>query len=131
MLLTLNLQFFILIFFKFADTTFLGSDDICLTRECVETAGDVFRNMDETVDPCHDFYRFSCGNYIKHSLISNDKTFANTFTVINDVLQEQIKISLEENTSANEPKPFALVKKYYRACKNKSEYSRMKTRFRI
>ncbi|XP_044267679.1 neprilysin-2-like [Tribolium madens] len=101
-------------------STFLGSDDICLTRECVQTAGEVFRNMDESVNPCDDFYRFACGNYIKHSLISNDKTFANTFTVINDLLQEQIKIALEEKSCSREPKPFQTVKKYYRACKNKS-----------
>ncbi|EFA04402.1 neprilysin-2 [Tribolium castaneum] len=101
-------------------STFLGSDDICLTRECVQTAGEVFRNMDESVNPCDDFYRFACGNYIKHSLISNDKTFANTFTVINDLLQEQIKIALEEKSCRREPKPFQTVKKYYRACKNKS-----------
>jgi membrane metallo-endopeptidase-like protein 1 len=117
----LNALFTTITLRKFADSTFLGSDDICLSRECVQTAGEVFRNMDESVDPCHDFYAFACGNYIKHSLISNDKTFANTFTVITDILQEQLKISLEEKIDTNEPKPFVMVKKYYRSCKNKSK----------
>ncbi|KAJ3633527.1 hypothetical protein MTP99_010467 [Tenebrio molitor] len=116
----LNALFTTITLRKFADSTFLGSDDICLSRECVQTAGEVFRNMDESVDPCHDFYAFACGNYIKHSLISNDKTFANTFTVITDILQEQLKISLEEKIDNNEPKPFVMVKKYYRSCKNKT-----------
>lgn len=116
-----------LLIFKQSDSTIIGSDNICLTRECVQTAGEVFRNMDESVDPCADFYQFACGNYIKHSLISNDKTFANTFTVINDILQEQIKMALEE-PAENEPKPFATVKKYYTACKNKCKSNPSKSK---
>lgn len=91
----------------------------CLTNGCVKSSADLLRNMDLSVKPCNDFYNFACGNFIKKAKISHDKTYVNTFTIINDLLQEQLRLAMEEPIGENEPTPFKSLKKYYRACTNK------------
>ncbi len=39
----------------------------------MEAAAEVLAKVDLTVDPCEDFYQFACGNYIKNSVIPDDK----------------------------------------------------------
>ena len=34
---------------------------ICEYAECKETAAEILSNLNEKVDPCHDFYEYSCG----------------------------------------------------------------------
>ena len=46
---------------------------IVIFQGCVEAAADVLSKIDLSVDPCEDFYQFACGNYIKNSLIPDDK----------------------------------------------------------
>ena len=42
---------------------------LCLTPECVKLAASVLAAIDQTVDPCTDFYKFSCGNWIRNTII--------------------------------------------------------------
>lgn len=35
----------------------------CLTEECLQTAKDLMQNMDKSIDPCDDFYKFVCGQW--------------------------------------------------------------------
>lgn len=79
-------------------------------------------NMDDKVDPCDDFYDFACGSFVKNTRIPDDKTSVNTFSIITDQLQEQIRALLDEPIAENEPRPFALAKTLYQACMNRSKY---------
>lgn len=36
----------------------------CLTTDCVLTTADILRRMDLTVDPCDDFWQYSCGGWL-------------------------------------------------------------------
>ena len=36
----------------------------CLNKECIWLAGQLLDRMDEAVDPCEDFEKFSCGNFL-------------------------------------------------------------------
>src|SRR4051812_28094442 len=36
----------------------------CKTKQCTRTATLLIKTMDETVDPCEDFHKFACGNWI-------------------------------------------------------------------
>ncbi|KAK4879936.1 hypothetical protein RN001_008082 [Aquatica leii] len=97
-----------------------ANKNICLTPGCVHTASHVLKNMDSTVDPCDDFYQFACGNFIKNTNIPDDKSAVTSFSVISDLLQEQLRSMIEEPIKPNEPKSFVLLKKIYKSCMNKT-----------
>lgn len=94
--------------------------ETCVSQECILTASDIIKTMDETVEPCDDFYRFSCGNFLKTESIPEDRVAVNTFSMISDKLQEQLKALITEDRPDTEPKHFILPNKLYRACMNKS-----------
>ncbi|CAH1980231.1 unnamed protein product [Acanthoscelides obtectus] len=95
-------------------------EKICLSRGCVHTASKVLEYMDPTVDPCDDFYQFTCGNFLKSTIIPDDKSSVTSFSIISDALQEQLRAMIEEPIKPGEPKPFQLTKKLYKACMNKT-----------
>ncbi len=41
-----------------------NSSDVCSTKSCVLAAASLLDSIDETINPCQDFYSFVCGNYI-------------------------------------------------------------------
>ena len=43
--------------------------EVCTTRQCAETATRILRGLNESVDPCEDFYQFACGNWIQSNNI--------------------------------------------------------------
>ena len=46
-----------------------NAGSLCLTRECIKLAASVLSTIDETADPCTDFYQFSCGNWLQNAVI--------------------------------------------------------------
>ena len=44
-----------------------GGSEVCTTRQCAETATLLFQGLNESVDPCEDFYQFVCGNWIQNN----------------------------------------------------------------
>ncbi|XP_035430447.1 neprilysin-2 isoform X1 [Spodoptera frugiperda] len=93
---------------------------VCTYPGCIHTASKLLQNMDEKVDPCDDFYDFACGSFVKNTRIPDDKTSVNTFSLITDQLQEQIRALLDEPIVEHEPRPFVLAKTLYQACMNRT-----------
>ncbi|PWZ02255.1 zincin [Testicularia cyperi] len=46
--------------------------DICTSKDCVIAASEILRAIDETVDPCDDFYAFCTNNWLKAHPIPGD-----------------------------------------------------------
>lgn len=63
---------------------------MCLTDTCVYTASEMARSIDKTVDPCDDFYAFSCNGWVKNNPIPDGKSMWSIFGKIE--LQNQLII---------------------------------------
>lgn len=98
------------------------SIDVCSTAGCVEAAKSIVTNMDQTVDPCDDFYSFACGNFVKDTTIPDDKSFVNTFSIILEKVQDQLRTIVSVPVNDSEIHPFKLVKKLYKSCMNTSKF---------
>lgn len=47
--------------------------------------------MDETVDPCDNFYQFACGGWIKTHPIPDDKSSVSQYSEGRDAIKLQLK----------------------------------------
>jgi membrane metallo-endopeptidase-like protein 1 len=77
--------------------------------------------MDPNVEPCDDFYNFACGNFVEETNIPDEKVSVNTFSIIGDKLQEQLRNLVSDPINDEEAEPFKLAKKVFKACMNKSK----------
>lgn len=77
-------------------------------------------SLDESVDPCENFYEFACGSFIKNTYIPDDKTLIDSFSLVRDIVQEQLRQIVNEESKPDEPRPFTLLKNSHKACMNKT-----------
>ncbi|KAG5671202.1 hypothetical protein PVAND_001411 [Polypedilum vanderplanki] len=83
---------------------------IAKVAEKAETIKNKLHKMDQTVDPCDDFYKFSCGQFLENTKIPDEKIFVNTFSIVGDDLQEKLKSIITAPIEDNEIEPFKMVK---------------------
>merc|ERR1711936_1269542 len=89
---------------------------VCLTKGCVKAAADLINSMDETVDPCSDFYNFACGNFIKETVIPDHQTSTGSFSLVRDKLNLRLRKLFEGKPTGNEPQAYQNVRNYFHAC---------------
>lgn len=76
--------------------------------------------MNPSIEPCHDFYDFSCGNFINNTYISGEKVSIDAFSLIREKTHEKLSALIEKDIEASDLKTFKLAKKLYRACMNRT-----------
>ncbi|XP_035795572.1 neprilysin-2-like isoform X1 [Anopheles albimanus] len=97
-----------------------NTDNICLTPGCIHSASKALEQMDPDVEPCDDFYNYACGKFVKETVIPDEKVSVNTFSVIGDRLQQQLRALVSDEISESEATPFKLAKNLYKLCMNKT-----------
>lgn len=95
-----------------------AKNNVCVTTDCAKYAEEMVEKIDYTIDACDDFYSFACGQFIRNTRIPEDKVSVNTFTIIEDVLQDQLKTIVASPIDKNDIEPFKMVKELYSACMN-------------
>ncbi|XP_055389923.1 neprilysin-1 [Condylostylus longicornis] len=92
------------------------SSDICETPECLRAASNLILSMDRTIDPCDDFYRFSCGNWHEEHPRPDSVTSYDWFTEKQNKVMRTIREFLKSNQSESDPEAVNKTKIMYRAC---------------
>lgn len=92
------------------------NDDVCLTPGCISAAAKVFENLDESIDPCDDFYEFACGKFLRDTVIPDEQIAVMSFVTVHDKVQEQLRTIISEEPSVDDRKPFAMAKAFNKAC---------------
>lgn len=89
---------------------------ICNSPECLRSAANLKLSMDASVDPCDDFYQFSCGHWTEeHPNHGWYPKFSNFET-----LEERVSIAtlkfLESESSNREPLPVKQCRDFFHSC---------------
>lgn len=61
-------------------------DDVCTTPSCVKLAASILSNMNQSVDPCKDFYNFTCGGWDDDNIVPPGTYCSTVFFVDKGVL---------------------------------------------
>ncbi|KAB0791721.1 hypothetical protein PPYR_03521 [Photinus pyralis] len=87
--------------------------DVCTTVACRKASSDVLSFIDPSIDPCRDFYKFTCGSLFKKTF---DTKLVSLEALVGKEVEDQTKKMLQKSVDPNEPKAFQALKKFFRAC---------------
>lgn len=96
---------------------------VCNTAECLELAARFKRNMNESMDPCEDFFHFACDGWIRDNPIPPSQNEYITFIKKIQANNEKLRNMLEDATGKPDD-PIMKAKRYYRSCMNEEEVER-------
>uniref|UniRef100_A0A9J7YU05 Endothelin converting enzyme-like 1 n=1 Tax=Cyprinus carpio carpio TaxID=630221 RepID=A0A9J7YU05_CYPCA len=100
--------------------------DCVKRRSLLRAARFVQGNVDPSVQPCHDFYSFACGGWLRRHGIPEDKLSYGIITAIGEQNQEKLQRLLQAPIRRKEPDSAERkVKEFYRSCINMKEIDRL------
>jgi len=68
----------------------------CRTADCLHAASWVMDNMDKTVNPCEDFYKYSCGGWEARNSIPPDHSEVSIVEQLEDEIDEKLREIIEK-----------------------------------
>src|ERR1700742_1011504 len=74
--------------------------------------------MDLGVNPCNDFYAFSCGSFVKTKQVPDDHSNRNILQEMQDEIYVQMKNYLESPAVATDADSIKKLKSFYLSCIN-------------
>ncbi|XP_053715599.1 phosphate-regulating neutral endopeptidase PHEX isoform X2 [Synchiropus splendidus] len=97
-----------------------NQEEFCLTPECIEAAGSILSKMDETVDPCEDFYGFACGGWLKDNQIPEESSSYGIYPWLRQQVDLRLKELMEAPSEPGELEAVTKSKVLYRSCMNET-----------
>ncbi|XP_071109353.1 neprilysin-1-like [Haliotis cracherodii] len=89
---------------------------MCLTKECIQHANNVWSRMNRSADPCEDFFEYSCGGWVRSHPIPDDRSFYDTIALLHDVSQRQLRDLMEAAGSMEDPESMQRARTLYNSC---------------
>lgn len=89
---------------------------ICTTESCMKASAQIRNYMDESLNPCEDFYEYACGKFIRKTPIPQDRSSLTSFSLVQDQIDQQLRVILTEEPQLNETKAVKLAKILMKTC---------------
>ncbi|RDD44025.1 Endothelin-converting enzyme 1 [Trichoplax sp. H2] len=91
-------------------------NDVCTTQNCYQATSDILAYINESVDPCHDFYSYACGRWLANNPIPVDRPRHGTLYKIIDKKEMILRRLLERTAAAatNDGERKAIM--YFKSC---------------
>ncbi|KAJ6219977.1 hypothetical protein RDWZM_005789 [Blomia tropicalis] len=101
---------------------------LCLTPECIQISSTILERIDQSINPCDDFYQFSCGNFIRTNEVPDDYYARNLLQKMQESMFVEMKHNLERqltnetgNNIKDEPIYIRQIKSLYESCVNDTD----------
>uniref|UniRef100_A0A8C0V7C0 Neprilysin n=1 Tax=Cyanistes caeruleus TaxID=156563 RepID=A0A8C0V7C0_CYACU len=94
-------------------------DGVCKTPDCIKSAARILENMDPSARPCHDFYQYACGGWLKRNVIPETSSRYSNFDILRDELEVVLKDVLDTPSTSDIP-AVQKAKTLYRSCINET-----------
>ncbi|XP_008546803.1 neprilysin [Microplitis demolitor] len=91
---------------------------VCDTDDCEALAKELLRGVNESVDPCENFYEFACGSWKKNHPIPPYTPVWGRPYMFQQMVYHRLKAILETKPERNDILPVRQAKKWYRSCMN-------------
>lgn len=88
--------------------------EICYTEECFKGSLSVLSSIDNSVNPCVDFYLYTCGNYSKRDLELGTES---QHSYPKFILENQINSLITETDSESEWHLLETQRQFYQLCR--------------
>lgn len=99
------------------------SQSSCNSPECYYHASALVKAIDNTANPCQNFYAYACGNLLKYDyLIGDTQMMENQFDIIETKIAWRIREILENPTDGSSAAALAKSRITYSSCMNESDY---------
>lgn len=95
------------------------TSSLCLTESCVQLAGNIISNMDSSVDPCNDFYNYSCGGWGKKNVLPEGYGRWSRFSELDEQNRISLRHIIENDLLENIP-AISYARQLYYSCMNLS-----------
>ena len=90
--------------------------DVCSTSDCLQVAGYVASNLNTSVDPCDDFYAYSCGGWMSRNFIKPGSDYLDVHRLVSDTRMEELEAILNRKVSEDAPQYEKKLKTLYQSC---------------
>lgn len=98
---------------------------VCGSDVCKITGKILRENIDESIDPCDDFYQYACGKFEKYNPLPENKSSLNSFDKLANEVKKELQKYLSNAKRENDIEPIKYIHELYIKCTDQGRLSYM------